>query len=87
MVETAFGILVSRFRVLMGTIEQRPKVIRHIVFTCVLLHNMLKTHQDRADRALTPANDVAALTNEQVVYVPDDNYRILRGRPNTSKTY
>ena len=33
------------------------------------------THQGRADRAPTPANDVAALQNEQVVYVPNKNYR------------
>ena len=36
MVEKAFGILVSRLRVLLGTMEQRPKVIRDIVFKCVV---------------------------------------------------
>ena len=36
---------------------------------------MLRTHQGGPDRAPTPANDVAALQNEQVVYVPDDNCR------------
>ena len=36
---------------------------------------MLRMHQGGADRALTPANDVAALQNEQVVYVPYGNYR------------
>ena len=30
MVENVFGILVSRFRVLLGTMELRPKVIRDI---------------------------------------------------------
>ena len=35
---------------------------------------MLRTHQGRADRALTQADDIAAIQNEQVVYVPDDNY-------------
>ena len=44
-------------------------------FTCVVLHNMLRTHQAREDGAPTPANDVVALQNEQVVYVPHDNYR------------
>ena len=43
--------------------EQRPKVVRDIVFTCVVLHNMLKTHHDGA---------VSALQNEQGPY---DNYR------------
>ena len=41
-------------------------------FTRVVLHNMLRAHQGRAP---TPSNDVAALQNEQVVYVPIDNYR------------
>ena len=31
-VQNMFGILVSRFRVLLGTMEQRPKVVRYIVF-------------------------------------------------------
>ena len=35
---------------------------------------MLRTHQDRPDRAHIPADDIAALQNEQVVYVPDKNY-------------
>ena len=74
-VENAFGILVSRFTVLLGTMKQRPRVVRDIILTSMVLQNMLRTHQCRAYRAPTPANDVAALQNEQVVYVPDDNYR------------
>ena len=73
MVENVFGILVSRFRVLLVTMKQRLKVVRDI-FTCVVLHNMLRTHLVRRYRAPTPANDVAALQNEQVVYIPNDNY-------------
>ena len=75
MVENAFGILVHRFRVLLGTMEQRPRVVTDIDFTCVVLHNMLRTHQGGADKAPTPANDVVALQNEQAVYVPNENYR------------
>ena len=41
-VDYAFGILVSRFRVLLGTMEQKPKAARDFVFTCVVLHNMLR---------------------------------------------
>ena len=35
--------------------EQRPKVVRDIVLTCVVLHNMLRSHQGAAD---TPADDI-----------------------------
>ena len=53
----------------------RPKVVRDIGFLCVMLQYMVRTHQRGADRAPTTANDVVALQNEQVVYVPDDNDR------------
>ena len=74
-VENAFGILVSWFRVLLVTMGQRPRIVRDIVFMCVVLHNMLRTHQGRADSAPTLANDVAALQSKQVVYVPNENYK------------
>ena len=47
MVENAFGILVSQFRVPLGTMEQRPRVVRDFAFMCVVLHNMWITHQAR----------------------------------------
>ena len=58
----------SCYNVLLGTMKQRPRVFRDIVFTCVVLHNMLRTHQGGADRAPSPGN-------EQVVHVPKKNYR------------
>ena len=43
--------------------------------TYVVLHNMLSTHQGGPDRAPTRTDDIAAQQNEQVLYVPDENYR------------
>ena len=45
------------------------------MFTCVVLNNMLRSHQLRSDKALAPGNDVVALQNGQSVYVPNENYR------------
>ena len=58
MVENSFGILVKQFKVLLTTMEQRLKVVRDIVLTCVVVHNMLRNHKGRADRPPTPADDI-----------------------------
>ena len=54
-VENAFRILMSLFSLLLGIIMQRPRVVRDIVFTCVVLHNMLRTHQGSVDRVPKPS--------------------------------
>ena len=41
--ENAFGILVLRFRVMLTTIELPPATVREVVFTCVFLHNILRS--------------------------------------------
>ena len=85
-VENEFRILVSRFRVLLGTMQQRLKVVRDIGFTYMVLHNILSIHQGGADRAPTPANDVVALRNDAVMCQMTTT-GILQGRPNISETY
>ena len=74
-VENSFGILVNRFRLLLTTMEQRPKVVRHIVLTCVILHNMLRSHQGRADRPSTPADDILAPQADQGEQGDNHNFR------------
>ena len=49
-VENSFGILVKRFMVLSTTMVQRPKVVRDIVLTCVVLHNMLRKQGDQGEQ-------------------------------------
>ena len=66
--ENMFGILASTFRVLLGTMEQRPQVVRDLVLTCVVLHNMLKTHKSRVARALNTHNKVPTIVNDPVIY-------------------
>ena len=47
-----------------------PKVVREIVLTRTAQHN--EAHQGSADRAPTPKDDIAALQNKHVMYVPDE---------------
>ena len=44
-VENAFGILSSRFRVLSNTILVHPNRVRVIVLACRVLHNMLRERE------------------------------------------
>ena len=76
MVENAFGILVGRLRVLLTTMEQRPKFVRDIVLTCVVSHNMLRRHRrGRADTPPTPADDIQPPRNDQGEQGQDGNLR------------
>ena len=40
-VENAFGIMASRFRVMLTTMEQPPETVREILVTSAVLHNIL----------------------------------------------
>ena len=56
-VENAFGILVSRFRVMMTTIELPPETVRGVVMTCVVLHNILRRQYQGQHGAQQPGGD------------------------------
>ena len=56
-VENAFGILVSRFRVMMTTIELLPQTVREVVFTYVVLHNILRTQYQGQHGGQKPGDD------------------------------
>ena len=87
MVENSFGILVNRFKVLLTTMEQRPKVVRDIVLTCMVLHNMLRSHQGGADRPPTPADDMQPPQADHGEQRHHENSEIHQGRPNINETY
>ena len=74
-VENSFGILVKRFGVLLTTMEQRPKVLRDIVLTCVVLHNMLRSHQGAAVRPPTLADYIQPPQGDQGEQRHQENFR------------
>ena len=87
MVENVFGILVSRFRVLLDPMGQRSTVVRDIVFTCVMLNNMLRTHQGRADKASSQEMMWHPGRINMLCVYQMRTTEILRGRPNINKNY
>ena len=56
-VENGFGILVSRFRVMMTTIELPPETVRDVVLTCVVLHNILRSQYQGQHGGQQPGGD------------------------------
>ena len=84
MVENSFGILDKRFRVLLTTMEQRPKVLRDIVLTCVVLH--VKKPSGAADRPPTPVDNIVAPKADQGNMDNMKTSETHRGRPNINET-
>ena len=74
-VENSFGILVKRFRVLSTTMEQRPKVVRDIVLTCVVLHSMLRSYKVAVDKPPTPADNTQPPQGDQGEERHQENFR------------
>ena len=74
-VENAYRILIGRFRVLLTTMEQRPKVVRGIVLRCVVLHNRLRSHQGGVDWSPTPAENIQTQQADQVEQGQNENFR------------
>ena len=74
--ENAFGILESRFRVLLGTMGQRPKVVtcQSDCFDMCRVAQHAESTPRRPRQGTHQADDTAALQNEQVLYMPE-NYR------------
>ena len=56
-VENAFGILASIFRVLMTTIELPPDTVREVILICVVLHNISRSQHQGQHGAQGPAAD------------------------------
>ena len=56
-VENAFGILVSIFRVMRTTIELPQATVREVVFTCVVLHNILRSQYQGQHGGQQPGED------------------------------
>ena len=63
-----------------GNNGAKAKVVRDILLTCIVLHDMLKIHQGGGASESTPQDEVAAIVNGPVVYVADENAGIPRGR-------
>ena len=56
-VGNAFGILVSRFRVMVATIELPRETVREVVFTSVVLHNILRSQYQGQHGGQQPGDD------------------------------
>ena len=56
-VENAYGILVSRLRVMLTTIELPPETVIEVIFTCAVLHNILRSQYQGQHVGQMPGDD------------------------------
>ena len=50
MVENAFRILTSRFRIFQSPLQQEPQVVNRFVMACLALHNLLRMRYPTAQQ-------------------------------------
>ena len=56
-VENAFGIMANRWGILLGRMQQEPKVVQVVVQCCVILHNMMRTRYPGEQQGLLDRED------------------------------
>ena len=49
-VENAFGMLTSHFRIFQSPLQQEPWVVNRVVMACLVLHNLLKIRYPTAEQ-------------------------------------
>ena len=49
-VENAFGMLTSRFRIFQSPLQQEPRVVNRVVMACLVLHNLLRVRYPTAQQ-------------------------------------
>ena len=57
LLKTLLASLISRFRVILTTIEFPPATVREVVFTCVVLHNKLISQYQGQHGGQEPVDD------------------------------
>ena len=56
-VENAFGILAQRWQIMLGTLQQTPKVVQDITESCVCLHNLMRERYPALQNVLLDQED------------------------------
>lgn len=70
-IENAFGILVSRWRVLQKSISMQPNIVDKIILSTVCLHNFLKSYEEQEpaiNKVYCPPNFVDVENNGNITY-------------------
>lgn len=73
-VENAFGILVNRFRILMGNMLLQPNQVNEVVMTCCILHNLLRRKLGGPTRCPSQNTDEPAEAVSHVARSTGANY-------------